>query len=348
MIKNYDKSDSTNILNKINSDSLYFYWSDKIEINKLITVKNNLNYLPVYPYSFVEYDQLIDSDILIFFKNPKIIYGSFKIKSIIIKNIKKKNYFDHNQDQDQESNPNIKIDEKLFSDLIKKYNINEIPNLFFIQIINFKIFEYEVSVKGLNDYFLIKSLNNYVKFKYPTKVQDIHIIKNNYPKIVENIIEYIEFIEKNIKNNNLTLDNISFKSIDIEELNSKNKNTSSITNSEKINNFNIPIVWKICSELAINIENSCIKKNIFLNHWTKCEQCEKTDNNLIECELGKNKIKFNIIDDKNIINNIINSYQNVKKYHIDNNQDQISSDRTNIIYSPNSSNIYSKCLFVIE
>lgn len=350
-------------LENINLNSLYFYWSDKIEINKLITIKNELNYLPVYPYSSIEYDKLINSDVLIFFKNPKIIYGYFKIKTVILKNKKIKNYFetdesdlsdisltnvdiglntDINNNDQIYSNTNIIINEKLFEDLIKKYKINYVPNLFFMQIIEFKIFKYEISIKGLNDYFLNLE-SDYIKLKYPSKVKDIHIVKNDNLNIIKNINKYIKFIENKVEQTNLNTNNISStKSTNIEE-----------SNSEKDikKKFNIPVLWKICDELSISINNNVIKKNILINHWENCSLCEKTDNNYNEYILGTKKIKFSVIDDKNIISNIIESYQNVKKYQMEQinfNLDLISNDKTNIIYSPDSKNIYSKCLFIIE
>ena len=328
-----------NILNKINVESLYFYWNDKVEIKKLFNVKQELKYLPSYPYENINYSDLINSDVFIFFKNPKIIYGTFKIKSIIIKNPTDKLFI--NDDYIEHNKNNIMIDDKIFKELIKKYNIIDIPGLFFIELDTINIFEYEINIKIFNSYF--KTQTDFIEFKYPKKVKDIHIIQSYYPKILNQLIEYINY-QKNKENENENIDKENIdKKLSITDKSIKN------TNDE----FCIPILWNSCKIIKDKIKNNTITKIEIIDHWTKCNLCEKNDNNLFPLNIENSKITLKKIEktcDNNLFSKIIENYQNVKKTNIldINNYDiEFEKNKVNIIMTSNYNGIYDKCFFVI-
>ena len=60
-------SDESNIFTDIDWDSSYLYWCDKLELQKLITVKEDLRYIPCCLYDTIDYNDLKGKNILIFF-----------------------------------------------------------------------------------------------------------------------------------------------------------------------------------------------------------------------------------------------------------------------------------------
>ena len=93
-IENFSSKD-LKIFNDENISQTYFYWADRLELQKLLTENKNENenneYIPCFPYDEIDFTEICGKNILIFFKQPKILYGSSNIKSIIINSKKAEN-----------------------------------------------------------------------------------------------------------------------------------------------------------------------------------------------------------------------------------------------------------------
>ena len=67
LIKKIDETEQS-LFSKINFDTSYYYWSDKLELKKLVFIENKDNYgfIPCYPYNDISYTDLIGKNLLIF------------------------------------------------------------------------------------------------------------------------------------------------------------------------------------------------------------------------------------------------------------------------------------------
>ncbi len=95
IIKKIDTNDKS-LFSNMNFDKSYYYWCDKLELQKLVSFedKDKQRFIPCYPYgNDISYVDLIGKSLLIFLKNPKIFYGFLTIESILIKKRKEKYYF---------------------------------------------------------------------------------------------------------------------------------------------------------------------------------------------------------------------------------------------------------------
>jgi hypothetical protein len=327
----------------INNNNLYYYWCDKDILEKISLNNNNNKYhISCFFGEKTNFNNLVNKYILLFLKNPKILFGIIKVKSIIIKNIPEKNYLEDDEDEKEKYNKkSIIINEEIYNELLKKYKTIEIPKMFFIEFDYLYQFKYEIDIKKFNEYNLINN-KNVCDFKYPKKVQNKQIIKGYDDNFKTNILNYIEFI--NIQDN----------------LHSNNNNiiNSNIINSNiklnKIIQFNIPVLWNGCKDIKnmfINLKNN-INKKVLLNHYTNCKKCEINDNNNKLINLYEKKIVIKNINDENnfnIFNNLINNYTNIEKFLSNNeNNFEFEKDKINIICCNKSKNIYNNCLFILE
>ncbi len=372
---------------KINNDSTYYYWTDKTDLLKLENIKNNHKipngyYLPCICYDTFDYNSnnMIEKNILIFLKNPKILYGLTKINNIILNEIKKKNNllnYDVEIDVEVDVNVNVDVDVNnlnelhinkfilvdttLYQNLLNIFNLVNIPGLFFIKIDEINIFNYEINLNIFNKYF--ENTANFVKFKYPLNIKSKHIIKSyhtDFNNFKLNIINYLEYLEKNYNKKN----DCNSKTINTNtNTNTYDKKTLKLDKSEI--KFNIPILWNGCDEFKKiffkHFKNNTLDKSIkkmFINHWCNCDDCEIIDNNKVSNCLNNEKFikKKKIIKlievetDYNIFEKIINCYHNMDDFILNdiNEKFQLDTKKINIISCYQKGNNYKKCIFIIN
>lgn len=342
----------------LSDENIYYYWCNKYDLEKLESFDNSL-YLPAFfknKNNLNYFYNLINKYILLFFKNPKILYGIIKVKSIIIKNIPEKSYLDNDSDEedmiydkDNFSENSIIIDNNIFNMLLKKYKITEIPKMFIIEFQYLYVFKYEINIKNLNIY-NFENNKKFKEFQYPNNIENRQIIKNNYNNISNIIINYIEHIyslyQNQIKNFNISLN--YNKSFEIEE---NTQNNILIKHSQI--KFNIPILFNGCTYIKNMFLNYKISKKIFIDHYTNCKICEIVDNNHKKLNINKKKIvikNINVDCNKYIFDNLIQDYMNINNYITTNdfNDFEFEKDKINIICCPKSKNIYKNCFFIVE
>ena len=104
-----------NIFLNEKSNNIYFYWIDKKDLQKMTLFDSTLKYFPCNPYND-ELDLNEIKIIIIFLKNPKIIYGILKINKIVIEDIKTNylnlEYLVENKDKKFNSREILKYNQK--------------------------------------------------------------------------------------------------------------------------------------------------------------------------------------------------------------------------------------------
>ena len=372
-----------NYINKININEGYFYWSNKNDLEKLVTLKKKDDnyFLPSIPYDSLDLDDLIGKNVILFFKSPKILYGLFKISNILIKNPKEPNYLEIQDSVNKKINKNILFDEDNFNSLIRLFSIIDIPGLFFINFEKIYIFEHEININNLNNFLsenhqnqnhqTHQQINNLKLFKYPPKIKEKNIIKAYLePNLKNFLIDWISCLDKNTDLNTNT--NTDLNTNTNTDLNTNTKYDESSTDELNSNiKFKIPILWNGCNEFKKNFFDPDIKKNkkFLMNHWVKCAKCEiinnniKSDNSSIKLHSQLNssdtifkpdkKIIIQTINDKNnflFFDKIINRYQSNLELTIQNNNSNFVFEEDNInlvCCSDQYKNIYSNCIFLI-
>ena len=367
-----------NIINKTNFDQYtfvdtYYYWCNIIELQKLSLLDDDMRFIPCCPYEHINYNNIIGKNVLIFLKNPKIFYGIIKSQSVLIKekpepdtnNFNTNNF---NSDDLETLNKSIVIDEKIYSFLIHKYNMVDVPNLFFIKIDKINIFEFEIDIKSYNKYVngeltTIEKLSK-IEFDYPKKVKPKHIIKSYYEYFQKYMFDYINYLDNKLNNdnavnpiqipilidNNMISDNISLSDnttiSDIEIISDTTLDIPTIIN------FSIPILWNGCDKIVKNFKERKICTKLIKKHWSKCDKCEIVNNNLNEFKICKKIIVHNIENknDYNIIDKLIDDYKNLRNFSFEKTKTELlfDHDKINIIYCFESNNIYKNCFFVLE
>lgn len=320
-------------------NNIYFYWIDKKNLQKITSFNNDLKYLPCNPYND-EFDLDEIKIIIIFLKNPKIIYGILKINKIIIEDIKNNNinieYLVKNREI--KFNNNIEKNNDKFNELIKKLNIIKIPQLFFLEFNKIYIFEYEINLKNFN-YFLKTIEKNFIEFKYPKKIRDKNIIKNYFNNFFENLIGYLE----NLKNNYINID-------DNKILENNSKQYDFKQNTEII--FKIPILWRGCYDIIEEIKNPKVTQKIINFHLNNCTLCEINNNNIKSLNLNKKNITIidlnNNNEEEKIYDNIIQKYHYADNFILYNNEINLDKNIINIVRCIKSKNIYNECFFILE
>ena len=357
-INNSKELEENNI--DLTNSNIYCYWCDKEELEK-ITLSSDDNYSHISCFLSSKEDKLTDlvngGYILIFVKTPKILYGVIKIDSVIIKSLPQKHYL---EDDDEEYTKNlltnklITIDYDEYTKLVKHYKFVEVPKMFMVKFNHLYYFGYEIGIKKLNDY--VKKISNIqqtIDFKYPHKVQNKELVcywdKSFFSNFLANYLNYLNSQDK------IIMESESIKLL------SSNSLTNSIVSDEtyvhifKTSKFCIPVLWNGCDIIKDMLVKSKSKPNkkIILNHYTSCVNCEINDNNNKLVNLNDKKLvikNINSISDIKTFNSIIDKYTNVENFNIDitSIDIQFEKNKVNIISCPNSQNIYSKCLFIIE
>ena len=309
----------------------YYYWSNDNDIDKLLTIKNNEYYLPCYPREQINYSELIDKDVLIFFRKPKIVYGTCKIKFILIKE-NEFNYLNSDEQNTNQINSLVITDTNLFMELTNTYSMINIPGLFFMKFDTIEIFEFIINLNKFNNYIKENSELDKNDFKYPNKIKEKNIVKSYNKLIWDNLKNYINFLKNQINNNNEINKNLQL-------------------NENKQIQFNIPILLNGCNEIKNDFINLTIKKKKLIDHYINCQLCEKVDNNNKIIKFDKKIVIKKILNNDNqyTFDEIIYNYQNLQKFIVKNNNDfEFNEDKINIVYNPISSTIYSNCVFILN
>lgn len=307
----------------------YLYTITSKEIKKI----NNISFKYI-PYinevnsgilDSTEINSLINSKVLLI-KKPNIFYGYTIIKNIIIK----------------------KSNENLYNMMVKKYNICELYNLYFIEYDRIIKFKYNITLKDLNE------------IKLP-KMHEYNLLKYDCNKIIKMITNIIDEKKK------IDSDESSESETEL-ELESKLENDKDMD----IMIMKIPILWIPCNKLKKNIDSSKINRKMFISHYTKCELCEINNNNRINIDLNNNLLFkeccikpetvsvipaipaipvipiISVIDDE--IEEIIDKYQKTLTYKISKNkynEYEYDENKINLIYNKDINEKYKGCIFIL-
>jgi hypothetical protein len=349
------KSIKKNNIN-FNNKNTYCIWYDKTELEKILL--GFLTYTHSYLSCFFSSNtdkihELIGSYIMIFLKNPKILYGFAKVHSITLKDIPIKSYL---EDIDEEyisqlkTNGLILIDNIEFESIIDKYKYIEVPKMFLVKFNYLYQFKYEIGIKKFN-YFILNSNEiekNNLEFKYPTKVQNKEMIKNSNLNFINNLMKYVV----SLHNKEQIANHDKIPEISNTDLNKLSGND----NNQVKNKFSIPVLWNGCECIKNMLIYHTTKPNkkIILSHYLSCMDCEINDNNnkMINLENNKKITIKNINEDSYtiIFDLLIDSYKNIESFNIENKNynNFFEKDKINIISCSKSSSFYSKCLFLVE
>ena len=344
-----------------NNKNIYCLWYDKNELEKILigSQTNTDTYMSCFFSSTTDkLQELIGSYIMIFLKNPKILYGFVKINSIILKDIPFKSYLEEIDEEyikQIKKNSLILIDEIEYKNIIKKYKYVEVPKMFLVKFSYLYEFKYEIGIKKFNNFILNTDVlieKNYLEFKYPKKVQNKEMIKCQDSNFTYNLMKYINYLHNRVE----MLNQNKVQNTFIMDNNNINKIPNNLNTPIK-NKFCIPVLWNGCECIKNMLIYQTIKPNrkLILSHYLNCVDCEINDNNnnMINFE-AKKKITIKNINkdsDVGIFDSLVNSYKNIESFNIENkNYDgfEIEKDKINIIYCSKSSSIYSECLFIIE
>lgn len=360
-INNSNELEENNI--NLSNSNIYCYWCDKEELEKT-SLSSDKDYSHISCFLSSQEDKLtnlVDGGyILIFIKTPKILYGVIKVDSIIMKSLPQKHYL---EDDDEEytknllTNKSITIDCDEYTKLVKHYKLVEVPKMFMVKFNHLYYFGYEIGIKKLNDY-VKNSLNpnpnqkteQVLDFKYPHKVQNKELISSWDKNFIANFICYLNYLNSQ---DMITLETETETSTEL--LSSSSLSSSMDVQTIKTSKFCIPVLWNGCDiiqDMLIKSKSKANKKTI-LKHYTSCADCEINDNNNKSVNLNDKKLvitNINSVNDIKSFNSIIDKYTNVENFNIDitSTNVEFEKNKVNIISCPNSQNIYSNCLFIIE
>ena len=340
---------------KITDNNIYCYWCNKNELEKIcLGVELNYSHLSFFFSSKSDkVDELVNGIILIFLKNPKILYGIIKVESLIIKNLIKNSYLEEdNTDYNNEllNNESIIVNENLFSELVKKYKIVEVPKMIFVKFKHLYEFTYEISIKKFNEYISSQS-----EFKYPRCIQNKEMIKCWDKKFILNISNYIE--QLNIQNKNISSANDPDSDHDPDSDSNLNSDLNSDLNKNiKSQKFCIPVLWNSCDDIKNKLnelKTNHKQKKFFISHYTNCTNCEINDNNDKFLTFVNKDITIKYINENSdikIFDLMVNKYKNIDKLTIteEYNTLKFKKGKINIVCCPKSKTIYNNCLFIIE
>lgn len=322
---------------KINT---YLYVSDLTFMNKYCVNSgkkyktNKQEYLPIINAIDIDIQKISLSKFIIYLKCVKLtksqkagFFGYFTGGHILIS---------EKQSLEIKKDKNILVDELLYRKMIQKYNLLEVPNLYFIKYDEITPFVTIVSPTKIKE---ICDKNNFEFKRITSKYNSLNIINFDVDKI-------ISFIEDEFENED-NQDNTE-KSEDEDNIQSDKEE-----NESEIINMDIPIVWNPCEIIIEKMENLEIKKNDIVFHCNKCKICEVVNNNRENLEFTNKKINFHIKeneDGKELVDKIIDFYQltqNYMEYKDKFEECGFYETKINIIFYKNEGELYDKSFFII-
>jgi hypothetical protein len=240
-----------------------------------------------------------------------------------------------------------------FETFCNYYGLHNINNLCFILYDKINYF-----VKLYTLLFINKSYNKSIKIPNGMNFYDIHNLKINMIKLINDLI---------IKNNNdkiIIIDDVDKKSSEINQCHLEiqdtvkdnqniKKNKVIIDNVNKIEKdilLQIPILHIPCKKLEEILKKKEFNYETINKHYNKCRECEIINNNNFQLELIDN-INYKIISNINELDKILYYYNHPnEKFNI---SSQIFKDcgydlnKINLIYCDTCEELYDNCLFFI-
>lgn len=351
-------------INNLNVDftnsNIYFNWCEKNQLEKISNEIDEYYYIPCFFSS--KSDRLTElvknGYIFLFIKNPKVLYGFIKVESVLIKNIPEKNYLEDDEDDEDDkkltTNDKISINSDNYQSIIKKNKIVEIPKIFLVKFKHLHQFKYEIGINKFNTFALehltLNQNSNSNELKYPKKVQNCETSKCNNKNFITNLNKYMIHLNNKDK---IIIDG----NTDTSELSSLSQISNDENDSKlilKSTRFCIPVLWNCCEivKKALIYQTAKANKNLILEHYYNCTECEIVDNNDIPINLKNKKIVIKNINENihlHVFDSLIDEYKNINNLKIDvENIYKFDKNKINIIACSKSKKVYSKCLFIIE
>jgi hypothetical protein len=311
---------------------MYIYFLDENFINKYLVNKEiKYRYLPIINIYKDDYNDFAFTKYLIYLKNNKITksqkagyYGYFESEEILAnsKILKSGNF---NDDL-------IKEDNTLYKNIVKYFNLTEIPNLVFIKYDCINIFEEIITPKKLIE---IDEKNKNAKKRFSPKFNICNVLVCDIEPLIESIENYFNSLSEET----------DYKEDDEEDTEEENINLISM---------DIPILWNPCDYVVEKMNDYELTKAKIKEHYSKCEKCEVVDNNRQNLIFDKKSINLSIVTDeegKIVIDKILEFYMFSKKY-IDKKEileeENIDENKINMIYYKNEGEIYNNSFFLIN
>lgn len=302
----------------------------------------NFEYIPIFNNLDVEITDFANSKFLIYLKRNKDtkstltgFCGYFECENILInENISKEN-ISKEINKNSKKNVNIKVDKKLYNNMISKYNLFENSKLIFIKYNSMTSFKNVVTNKMLLEF--AEKKGSEIQIEKITKKHNLcNLLENEYNQIEE----IINLIEENQPNDEE----------EQEEQEEEEENEENEEEDVEMIMMDIPILWIPCDEIIEKIENNNIKREHIKTHYSNCDDCEIVDNNKISPDLKK-RITFNIIEKKEIVDKIIDTYHFSKKYIEKKNiftECNMIENNINIVYYKKNDELYNQSIFLIN
>jgi hypothetical protein len=339
---------------------LSIYCLIMLYITNSATIKNNAGkfnnlYLPMTNFPNHNWE---NKQLLIYFKSSeKSTLNGFYGYATVSKSIKKEN---------------SEEDELLYYNILDKYLLSEITNLYFMECESFHIFKEIIKIKKYNDeYYENIKIGNVSLFTTIIFDKTENMIFSLRKKTLKNDDDsdndsyYYSETESesesdsdNCDSDNYDSDNNDSDNDDSDDndsdSDSDNSNSNSkLKNKQKKKNENfiemkIPILYIPCETLKNKLDTLKIKSNTISKHKEKCKKCEITNNNDNIFDLN-NKITFSITNEKEF-EDIVFAYQNNKNYKISEkefNNNNFDNNKNNMLYVEDSEHYYDKCIFIL-
>jgi hypothetical protein len=292
----------------------------------------NFEYIPILNNLDVEITDFVNSKFLIYLKRNKDtkstltgLCGYFECENILI---------NENISKEINKNINVKVDKILYNNMISKYNLFENSKLIFIKYNSMTSFKNVVTNKMLLEF--AEKKGSEIQIEKITKKYNLCNLLENENNQIEEIINLIEENQPN----------------DEEEQEEQEEEENEEDEEENVEMImmDIPILWNPCDEIIEKIENNAIKREHIKTHYSNCDDCEIVDNNKISPDFKK-RITFNIIEKKEIVDKIIDTYHFSKKYIEKKNiftECNMIENNINILYYKKNDELYNQSIFLIN
>jgi len=314
----------------------------------------NFDYIPILNNLDVKIIDFANSKFLIYLKSNKDtkssltgFCGYFESENILISEKISKEI--------DKIPKNVKVDKILYNNMISRYNLFENSNLIFIKYKSLIPFKNILTSKILLECAEKKGYKIKIE-KITKKYSQCNLIKNEINDI-EKIINLIEENQPEINQDKLDEqgegddeDNDEVNNEVNNQVNDKEEENEEEEENVEMIIMDVPILWNPCEEIIEKIESNTIKREHIKNHYVNCDSCEIVDNNRISPDFKK-RITFNIIEEKEIVDKIIDIYQFSEKYIERKNiftECKMIENNINIVYYKKNDELYNQSIFIIN
>jgi hypothetical protein len=302
----------TRILEQIDDNRIYILFLEKGNLEK---ISSNTKYLPCILIDRNDENDLINNYMIIMLSDKKIIYGFFKIETILLE----------------------AEDIELYNKLVLRFNLIKIPKLIFVSFNQINSFKYKIEISKINKNFELDS--NYKKITMSVNYQPTCAIKNIYSNLNNYLNDYINFQETA----NIEIIEIERERETDDTLNYINMCVPILWNSCEDIKRNIGTGIK--KAIILNHLTNCDNCEIVDNNIKDLNMKKKIVLNILDKD-DENNI--------NIFNEIIESYGIARNFQyrnklFENSNININLDDINIFMLNGTiqNNIYSQCYFAI-